>query len=174
MALVEKLQNLAFLGQEFATWLYWKADTQSNKLALGGAEFELWFESPVQLVCDFGEATVVVLKGGTPLDSPEAHQAFREDKKVSRTRLRCNLKNQTYTFGLDADTGRISGLKLPVPPEAAAADYLFLRLELLEEFETFWNGVFEAFLETRMDDDAWKKERGQIKKWVSSKATAGD
>lgn len=167
MGLVEKIASLDFLGQEFATWLYWLSETGSGKVRLDGIEeFELWFEAPVQLVADYGEATAVSLRGGTPLESPEARQAWREGKKLDRARLRMNYENQTYTFGFNASSFAISGLKLPIPPNAPAADLLFLRLEILEKFDTFFQSLLDRFLRLRLDEKRWSAQRRTLCEWV--------
>jgi hypothetical protein len=166
---LEKIQATEFLGEEFATWLYWLSETHSSKMKLDGVEeFELWFEAPVELVCDFGEATNVALKGGTPLESPEARQALRENKMVAKAALRVLWRNQTFTFTFRAQSFSVSGLKVPVPPNAAPADYLHLRLEILQEFEAFFQKVFEAFLKVRLNSKAWTPERKRMVEWVKA------
>lgn len=134
----------------------------------GIEEFELWVESPVLLVADFGEAVSVALKGATPLHSSEAHQALREGKKIEQTAFRIIMRNQTYTFNFRASRLALSGLKIPVPPNASPADYAFLRLEIFEEFEAFFQQLFQEFLKRRLDEKAWTRERGHIAKWVKS------
>lgn len=167
MGLIEKVAAAEFLGMEFATWLYWQSETGSGKMRIEGMEeFELWFESPITLVCDYGEATNIVLKGGTPLEGPEARQAFREGKKIARSRMRVNYRNQTFTFGFNALNYSLSGLKIPAPPNSSGPDYVFLRLEIFEEFEKFFQSVFESFLAVRLDEKAWVRERDRIIGWV--------
>ena len=169
MGALEKIAATEFIGEEFATWLYWRSETNSGKMKLDGVEeFELWFEAPVELVCDFGEATTVALKGGTPLESPEARQALRENKLISKAALRLLWRNQTFTFGFRAQSFAVAGLKVPVPPNAAPADYLHLRLEILQEFEAFFQKVFEAFLKLRLTDKAWTQERKRMADWVKA------
>ena len=93
MGLIEKIEATQFLGQEFATWLCWRSETGNGKFKLSGLdEFDLYCEAPVQLVCDYGEVTSVTLKGGTPMQSPEARLAMREGKKVDRMRVRVNWR----------------------------------------------------------------------------------
>lgn len=168
MGIVETLQATEFLGREFATWLYWHSFEGNGRVALAGIEpFEIWFESPVELVNDYGEATSVVLKGGTPLESPEALKAFRENKKIQRARLRLTYRNQTYTFGFHAGRFLISGLRLPLPPETAPADYLVIRLQVLEEFERFWESLLHHFWSLRLDAKSWRAQRKQIAAWLN-------
>ncbi len=167
MGLLEKAAATEFLGEEFATWLYWRSVTGKSKVQLAGVEeFECWFEAPVEMVCDYGEATVITLKGGTPMESPEAHQALRENKQISKANLRVIWRNQTYTFGFRASNFALSGLKLPLPPKVSPSEYLDLRLELFEQFEAFWGGVFNLFLKLRFDEKAWPAERRKIAEWV--------
>lgn len=167
--MIEKAAAVQFVGQEFATWLYWLSDTGMGKVNIKDIEpFELWFESPVQLVADYGEATAVTVRGGTPLEGAEAHQALREGKKIDRARLRFNYRNQTYVCGLNASSLALSGLRTPVPHNASPADFLFLRLEIFEEFKTFFDSLFERFLEIRLTEKTWKGERDKIAEWVKN------
>lgn len=169
MGLIEKIEATEFLGQEFATWLCWRSETGNGKFKLTGLEeFELYCEAPVQLVCDYGEATSITLKGGTPMQSPEARLALREGKKVDRMRVRVNHRNMTYTFGFNASSFALSGLKIPVPQNVSNADYIFVRLEMFEEFEAFFHSIFECFLKLRLNDKAWSAEQGKIAEWVKS------
>lgn len=152
---------------EFATWLYWQSETQGAKLKIEGhEEFELWFEAPVQLACDYGEATHMVLKGGTPLEGAEARSAFTEGKKITRARMRLNYRNQTYTFSFNALNYGISGLKIPTPPGSGGPDYVFLRMEIFEEFEKFFDSLFDSFLKLRLNDKAWNEEKQKIAEWI--------
>lgn len=173
MGLIEKAAAAEFLGMEFATWLYWLSETNGGKMRIEGIEdFELWFESPMTLVCDYGEATSITLKGGTPLESPEAREAFRENKKLARTRMRVNYRNQTFSFGFNALNYAVSGLKIPAPPNNSGPDYVFLRLEIFEEFEKFFQTVYEAYLKLRLNDRVWAEERGRLSEWVKAFAPA--
>jgi hypothetical protein len=169
VGLIEKIEATQFLGQEFATWLCWHSETGSGKFKLAGLEeFDLFCEAPVQLVCDYGEATSITLKGGTPMQSPEARLALREGKKVDRMRVRVNYRNMTHTFGFNASSFALSGLKIPVPQNVSNADYIFVRLEMFEEFERFFQSVFERFLKLRLDEKAWSAEQAKIAEWVKS------
>jgi hypothetical protein len=169
MGAIETIAATQFLGQEFATWLYWLSETNGGKIKLDGIEeFEAWFESPVQLVADYGEATSVVLAGGTPMESPEARQALRENKMLDRTRLRVIWRNQTFSCSFNASTFSISGLKLPVPPNAPAADHIFLRLEIFEQFEFFFESIFAAFLKLRLSEKQWAPARRKMSEWVKA------
>lgn len=152
---------------EFITWLYWHSETSGAKMRLPEQEeFELWFEAPVQMAADYGEATHMALKGGTPLEGAEARTAFGEGKKITRARLRLNYRNQTYTFNFNALNFGISGLKVPTPPGSAGPDYVFLRLEIFEEFEKFFESLYNSFLKIRLDDKAWNAEKSRINGWM--------
>jgi hypothetical protein len=175
VGLVEALQASEFLGREFATWLYWLSFKGNGTVALDGFEpFEIWFESPVELVNDYGEATSVVLKGTMPLESPEALRAFRENKKVHRAHIRLIFKNVTYTFSFHAARFLVSGLHLPSPASAGSGgEYLIVRFQLLEDFDKFWESLLEKFLALRLDDKAWRSQRKQIAALIA-KATENE
>lgn len=167
MGLLEKVAASEFIGMEFATWLYWHSEVNGAKMQIEGhEEFELWFEAPVQMACDYGEATHLTLKGGTPLEGAEARSAFTEGKKITKARMRLNYRNQTYTFGFNALNFGISGLKVPTPPGSTGPDYVFVRLEVFEEFEKFFDSLFETYLKLRLDDRRWADEKAKINGWI--------
>lgn len=169
MGVLEKVAATEFVGMEFLTWLYWNSETNNGKINIPGVEeFELWLEAPMQLVADYGEATNLTLKGGTPLDGPEARIGFREGKKLAKTRLRLNYRNQTFTCTFNALNFSITGLKVPAPPNTSGPDYVFVRLEIFEEFEKFFLSIFDAFLKMRLKDAAWNEQRDKLRKWVRS------
>jgi hypothetical protein len=171
VGLVEKVQATEFLGREFATWLYWLSFKGNGTVSLDGLDpFELWFESPVELVNDYGDATSVLLKGSTPLESPEALRAFRENKKIQRAHIRLNYRNSTWTFGFHAGRFLISGLRLPLPSTVTSGDYLVVRFQLLDEFDKFWEGLLEKFLAVRFDEKAWRAQRKQIESMIAEAA----
>src|SRR5690606_31410691 len=125
-----------------------------------------------QIAADYGEATHLTLKGGTPLEGPEGRAAFREGKKITKAKLRVNFRNQTFTMSFNALTFTLSGLKIPAPPNSSGPDYVFIRLEIFEEFEKFFDSVFEAYLKLRLNDAAWEQERKNIVSWVRNNAEA--
>lgn len=169
MGLLEKVAASEFIGMEFATWLYWHSETNSGKMRLPDhEEFELWFEAPVQLAADYGEATHISLKGGTPLEGAEARMAFREGKKLTKARMRINYRNQTYTMSFNALNFGISGLKVPTPPNSSGPDYVFLRLEIFEEFEKFFESLFDSYLKLRLNDKLWLEERKKLSEWMKN------
>lgn len=167
MGVLEKVAAAEYLGMEFATWLFYHSYQNNGKIALKDLEpFELWFESPVTMASDYGEATQIVLKGGTPLEGPEAQSAFLAGKKISRTKVRINLRNQTYSFNFNPLNFSISGLRLPAPPGAEGPDYAFVRLEIFEEFEKFIGELFQAYMKIRADDKRWPDESRTIGTWM--------
>ncbi len=171
MGVIEKIQAIEFLGREFATWLFWLSYKGNGAIKIDDVEpFELWFESPAELVNDFGDATSVVLKGTAPLESPEAMRAFRENKKIQRAAVRVNYRNATYTFNFHAGRFLTSGLRLPLPSPATSPDYLLVRFQLLQEFDKFWEGLFEKFLAVLFDEKAWRAERKKIATWLAESA----
>lgn len=169
LGLLEKVAATEFIGMEFATWLYWHSETSGGKVRIDGhEEFELWFEAPIQMAADYGEATHLSLKGGTPLEGAEAHTAFTEGKKLTKARLRINYRNQTYTFGFNALNFGISGLKVPTPPGTTGPDYVFVRMEIFEEFEKFFDSLFETFLKIRLNEKNWNTESTKIRAWIKN------
>lgn len=169
MGTLETNTAIRFLGMEFITWLCFLSQQEGGRVAIEGFdEFEIFFESPAQLAADYGDATVLTLKGGSPLESPEAGRALLEAKKISRARVRWNLRNQTYQFTVNAERLAVSSLKLPLPPGTSGMDLVLMRMELVEEFEKYLHSLFEVFLARRLDDKLWHAERRRIADWIGT------
>ena len=167
MGMIEKIEASKFIGMEFATWLLWLSHKMNGRIKLEGKEaFDLYFESPVQLFADVGDATVATLKGSLPIDSPEAHLALQEGKLIAKAAMRMNYRNQSYTFTLDASRMTLSALKVPMPANVTKQDYLYVRLERIQEFEEFFDKLFDSYLEIRCDEKEWLPVCNEITEWI--------
>lgn len=167
MGMIEKLEQSKFIGMEFATWLCWQSHNANGRVTLDNLEpFEVFFESPIQFFADIGDATVAVLKGSLPIDSPEAHRAFQEGKMLAKAAMRINWRNSSYTFTLDAMRMALSALKIPIPANVSAGEYLHVRLERFQEFEQFFDKVFDAYLAIRCDGKKWGQACVEITAWI--------
>ncbi len=165
MGLLERIESKSFLGEEFLTWLLWRSDQRNGLIGVG--EIEVHFGSSLALSAPFGEAEEVALRGDNPAGSPELVTALREGKLVTKAHMRWVIGGIEWNLSLRGDTMALGGLKPPLRSAPADAEWIERRLELLEEFARAFDGVFDAFLEIRLSERAWRREVASMREWVA-------
>ncbi len=175
MALIDAIEQKSFLGPEFLTWLWYRAETSSDaSIDLGdGRTCFVEFDRDLILTSEAGEATASTLRGDAPSLAPEAAAALCAGKKVKRARLRLGVGEATYELALDAEGFDWRGLKIDVPTSLPLHEALPLRLNALEEFHTVFTALFDNYLDLRLDTDVWKAEEKAMRAWARDKSSEG-
>jgi hypothetical protein len=164
MALIDKIQQKSFLGTEFATWLWYRAETNANAVALAdGSRCEIAFEKDIVLTSESGQARATALKGENPTMSLGA------GKKVKRARIGVTYQDTTLELTLNAETLDWGGLRLNVPNGLPMDEGIPVRLRALDAFSELFDRLFETFLDIRLDPKGWDEELGLIREWVANK-----
>ena len=164
------IEDKNFLGNEFATWLWYRSETNEGKFELSGARTcQIDFEKDLVLRADSGEVLNSSLRGDAPSLAPEAAAALAAGKTVRRARISFGLGNLTWEFTLNAETFDFGGLKLETPPSLAFEEAVPLRLNALQEFHDIFTELYNVFLDLRLDHDHWKAEEKRIRAWVKRK-----
>jgi hypothetical protein len=114
----------AFLGAEFATWLYFHLAHEGFALTLDDAfpdknmrpedglvQFQIGKRAVLRTLDATGAR--VALSGPDLDDSGELLQAIRRGAYIESLELTCAVSERVYTFTLKAADGSISGVKLP-------------------------------------------------------------
>lgn len=175
MALIDMIQQKAFLGAEFATWLWFRSEGDDGAVEIDkGKSCGVVFEKNLVLESEAGHAVASTLKGETPAQAPEAAAALMAGKKVKRAKIALTVENTTWELTLNAETFDWTGLKIDTPPSLPFDEAVPIRLNALEEFQRIFSQLFSRFLDVRLDRDAWKKELGRIHQWVLSKNETPD
>jgi hypothetical protein len=159
-------------GQEFLTWLWFKAETQLGQIALSdGRVVSVLVEGPLVFRREGQGAHAVVLKKGAPESSAEAKTCLMGGKKLKEARLTLALDGErVWSFGFEADEFLVRGLKLP--QSAGALDGLSRfqeRMVFLEEWREMFLDLFGAFVGVRGDGKKWRGVLGEIREWVAGR-----
>lgn len=169
MGVLELIQQKAFLGKEFLTWLWYRAET-GPRIDLGRSRHcEIEFLGPLTLDAHFGDARTTALRGDSPSTSPEAAAALLEGKKVRRAGLKLSANGVDWIVTLDGENFSISSLNLPRPGRLPFEEALRLRLDYTLEFEALFSELFNRFLELRLDSRDWAAQIKKIQAWVGDK-----
>ena len=168
MGLLESIEQTAFLGEEFLTWLWYRSET-ADSLDLG-ALGSIAVETGDSLILRGGDeqdAIQVSLKGELASASAEARAALREGKRVWKAKFRLRQGDFVWPCALNSDSLGFTGVGLPVPKGVPMPDGLIMRAEKLEEFAQILFRLYELFLEERLPEKAWKKLESKMRDWVS-------
>ena len=171
MGILELVQQKAFLGKEFLTWIWYRAETAPKFELPGDRSCEVEVLGPMLLDAHYGDARSTALKGESPNTAPEAATALLEGKKLARTRLKIECDGVDWIATIDGETFNITGLGLPRSGQLPFDELLRLRLEFMLEYETLFSELFAAFLEIRLDEGEWSAEIKKIQKWVRKKTS---
>jgi hypothetical protein len=169
MGVLELIQQKAFIGKEFLTWLWYRAETDPAVDLPGGRRCELELLGPIVLDAHYGDALSTTLRGDSPATAPEAATALVQGKKLRRARIKLSSDGVDWIATLDGDNLSVSGLNLPRGGRLPFDEALRLRLDFLLEFEGLVDALFNLFLELRLDAGQWKTDLKQIQAWVAGK-----
>lgn len=169
MGLAELIQQKAFLGREFLTWLWFRAEIDPVFDLHGKRRCEVEILGPLTLDALYGDARSTVLRGESPATAPEAATALLQGKKLKKAQVKLSCDGVDWIAGIDAETFAFSGLNVPGARQLPFDEVIGLRLQFMNEFETLLNELYGVFLETRLDEKLWAPELKKIQNWVEKK-----
>jgi len=145
----EDVQDLAFLGREFMTWLLWRADRGEATFTDEDGELSVAFGGRARLVGVGSDVTDAVLKGRSPAHGVEARAGIGAGRTIREAELRLTRGEREFRFSLIAETLDFKGAKLPARLKAEADDRLGERMELLQELDKSIKSVYLEFIRER-------------------------
>jgi recombination associated protein RdgC len=170
MGAIELIQQKAFLGKEFLTWLWFRSETEPVIDISGGRAVEIEILGPLLLDANYGDARSTALKGESAGLSAEAGTALREGKKFKRARVKFNVDGVEWIASLDGETLAITGLAVPSSGKLPFSESLRLRTDFILDFESLLTELLNLFLERRLDEKSWAAELKKIHAWALEKA----
>lgn len=179
MSLSELVHRKRFLGREFLTWLWFRAD-QANEgqrwaeRSLGDEDRvdELWFERSF-ILQNGGEDVQpekVTLSASDPSETPEAKKALQQGKLLTRITIGFRDSRDTprdYALTIEADSFGISGMKIPALIVAEGDDPFIERMHLIESGQRAVDGLFAQFLRERIAPTFVTKTARSIFQWMN-------
>ncbi len=153
-----------FIGYEFLTWLWFKAETQENSNFYLGDKLIL--SHP-----DNGKERIICSTENHSLE--EARIALTQGKMLEEAQWILMVKDREYSFHLDVSLFTIKNLKTP-SPKPIDGDYegsFFERMFFIEEVKSTIEELYKEFLTTRFDP-RWQTDiLPLLKDWISMKAS---
>lgn len=170
--IVNEIEEKAFLGREFLTWLmlcHMKDGAEFNIKGVG--KFELAFDRQITLEGEDTGARRVVITGSTVTIAPEVAAALQTGKLVAKAKMRFLWEDSTWDVTLNGSTFDFSGVRVPVPNVPEVEEVFLLRMTELRRFLDFFEKMYHHFLALRFDAARWKatlKEFGEMESWQNA------
>lgn len=160
-------------GREFMMWLWYTAENN-----LGGTDIEnvgtiaMNMEGPLMLVNEGGGAHETVVKKGNPMNSSEVKTALLAGKMLKRAKVNMAMGEQVWSFTMDADEFKFSGMKLPPTESYDTASRFAERMVHLDMFRRTFFGFFQLFVEERTSSQRWAETVQSMRAWVAERPAA--
>ncbi len=172
MDVLKALEEKAFWGHEFLTWLWFRIETAGGPIPVEGVgPVTLWIEDLLVLGSPDTRSKRNILREGEVADSAEAAAALAVGKKVLDVRLGMAVEDREYAFGLRGDTLELHGLRLP-PTEPDGGEgwhgTVAIRVRLVQEVLDAVDGLFREFVALRISD-RWPSVLASLSEWIAGK-----
>ena len=156
--------GMEYLGPEFLTWLWWRAEVEPGFRHADGAQVFVHFDEHLEFRGERSAARRTVLRAGMPGASMEARAALRSGKTLVAARILLARGEDEVRFTFRAEQMDVSGLKLPRPEGDTRAERLQASMEAQELFLDDLELCFRTFLGVRCGP-AWEAELERIRAW---------
>jgi hypothetical protein len=160
----DDLDGVGFLGPEFLTWLWWRAETEPSFRHADGSEVFIHFDEYLEFRGERAAARRTVLRAGMPAASREARAALRSGKTLAAARILLARGEEEVRFTLRAEELDVASLRLPAPEGETREERLVACLEAQERFLSDLDLCYGSFLAVRLGA-AWPEEAERIRRW---------
>jgi len=163
-----------FLGEEWLTWLWCRAESGDATFDLGGGRsVGIAIDAPLLLRApqedEAGRRPEQALRNGRPLGGAEAAAALRAGKRLVRARLIVAEGGREWTATFDAETFSLRSVRVPESEEEESADRANDHVAAFQDLVLAIDGVYREFLLERLAPDLRKKSVLKMRRWVAEK-----
>lgn len=167
-----KKEEIAVVGREFMTWLWFKAEERSGRIRLPqDDEIELYLLKRIVLEAGEGEYSQGVVCHGIHAELKEGKEAIRQGKKIKEAGLKIIHNENEWEFTLKADNFYFQSLKLPAASswqenEEDPSGKMLERIYLIENAARIIDQLYNSFLAIRYSPQWDNKEMPLLAKWL--------
>lgn len=167
------LGELAFLGEEFLTWLWFKSETGAGTFqAQDGTEIGVTLDDFLALGGE-EDAPEQILRRGLPTRSPEATVSLKSGKRVLRARLILASGGEQWGLTLDGHRfafGAVRTERSEDPDEIVEARDL-ARMESFARIAELIDELYRIFLGERVRPQFQRETLQAMRGWVRARDT---
>ncbi|GAB4252943.1 MULTISPECIES: hypothetical protein [Deferrisoma] len=172
MDVLKTMEEKAFWGHEFLTWLWFRIEEGGGEVPVPGlGTATLWIEERLTLGSLETDSKENILKNGEVARSAEAAAALAVGKKVQEVRLGLSVNDREYEFTLRGDTFDLASGKIPpveADPDEGWHGTALVRLGLAREIWDVLDGLYREFVGLRMSSD-WPQTVAAMADWIAGK-----
>jgi hypothetical protein len=153
----EDVQDYAFLGREFLTWLLFRADIGEAVFGKGQDSFQIAFAAKVRIGALAGDVTDATLKGRGAAHGIEIKAGIGAGRTLREAELRLTRGDREWYLTLIADSLDLRGVKIPALLTEEDDDRFLERITLIEEADAMIQAAFADFIHDRLRP-AWRRQ----------------
>jgi hypothetical protein len=159
--------GLDYLGPEFLTWLWWRAETDPGFCHADGTEVFVHVDEHLDFRGERAASRRTVLRAGMPGASMEARAALRSGKLLVAARLLVARGDEEVRLTLKAEDLDVSGVRLPAPEGETPRERLAASIEAQERLWRDLDLFLATFLQVRCGP-GWAAEADRLRAWGAS------
>ncbi|WP_025322676.1 hypothetical protein [Deferrisoma camini] len=175
MDVLKTLEEKAFWGHEFLTWLWYRIEEHGGEVPVPGmGTATLWIEERLTLGSLETDSKENILRNGEVARSAEAAAALAVGKKVQEVRLGLAVNDREYEFTLKGDTLDLAAGKVPSvegDPDEGWHGTALVRAGLVREIWDVLDALYREFVENRISS-AWPDTVASMGRWIAEKRGA--
>ncbi|MDW7711817.1 MAG: hypothetical protein SCH98_15230 [Deferrisomatales bacterium] len=173
MDVLKALDEKAFWGDEFLTWLWFRVEEADGVLDVAGlGPVTLWIEDRMVLGSLDTESKQNILKEGDVSKSGEAAAALKVGKKLQEARLGLLRDDREYRLVLRGDTFDLPGVAVPKVLSEQGDDWhatALVRLGYVRECLAVIDALFAEFAALRVSDEWGRAVLPAMGRWIEGK-----
>lgn len=170
---LKSLEDKAFWGHEFLTWLWYRSEAEDGELeAAGLGPVSLWIDDRIVLGSLDTESKENILKQGDVSRSGEAAAALKLGKKLQQARFGMTLEDREYSFVLDGTRLDWNSVRLPKTLAEEDDDWhatALIRQGLIRECMDVLDDLFAQFCRARISPQWGGEVLPKMARWIAEK-----
>ncbi|MBE0617820.1 MAG: hypothetical protein IH608_07840 [Proteobacteria bacterium] len=173
MDVLKSLDEKAFWGHEFLTWVWFRSEESGGELEVPGiGPVALWIEDRMVLGSLDTESKQNILKEGDVSKSGEAATALKVGKKLQEARFGLIREDREYRFVLRGDTFDLQGVAVPKVLAEEGDDWhatALIRLGHVNECLAVLDALFAEFTALRVSAEWQGRALPAMERWIEDK-----
>jgi len=171
MDVLKALEDKAFWGHEFLTWLMFLSEESGGEINLDETgPTVLWVEDLLVLGSMDTESKENIIKNGDVGRSAEAAAALSIGKKVLEAKFGMIRDDREWSFKLKGDTLDLIGVKIPKVLTEEGDDWqatALIRRGHMAELVDALDALFARFAKARITNEWAKETMPAMAKWIA-------
>lgn len=171
---MRSIDEKAFWGHDFLTWLWFRAETESSGVDVNGHGLVyLWVDELLKMESLSSESKENIIRSGDVANCAEAVAALSVGKKATSARFGMRKGDFEWFFTIDGATLDVKGMKIPQvlsdEDEDPFEGTLLVRLGHVRDCMDVLDALFGEYVALRAGDGWEKTELPAMSRWISQK-----